>query len=330
MEVEKTRMIKPVKKTVSRRKEDSKAMNKVTMRDIAEKLGLSINTVSHALNDREDIAEATKAKVRQAAKEMGYKLNLSAKSLRQGLTRMVGVVASDALDPYEGAVINRLKKLFAKREYTLMVFTADVFNKRTLDTITMRGVNGIISFLPPVNIDETNVDIPVLLLGGESAVSNIDCVRVDFKGAAATAAKDMNGKGFKKALVVLNENDAGFDAKKEGFESAFGGFVTVFVADGEITLDLYKDALKQCDCVFCGSDKLALQTLSVIKSENIGNIYTVGCGAAAAEIPLPVELKSVGWDKDKLAGDAADRLCAFMETGAIVSEAVPTLETQLR
>jgi LacI family transcriptional regulator len=57
---------------------------KTTLKDIAQKTGLSVNTISRALKDKEDIAEATRKMIQSIAKEMGYVGNSLAGSLRSG------------------------------------------------------------------------------------------------------------------------------------------------------------------------------------------------------------------------------------------------------
>jgi len=67
----------------------------VTMRDIAERLGISSVTVSKALGDKEGVSEELKEKIKQVASEMGYRLNMAAKSMRVGLTYNIGVIVSE-------------------------------------------------------------------------------------------------------------------------------------------------------------------------------------------------------------------------------------------
>ncbi|MDO7906810.1 substrate-binding domain-containing protein [Paenibacillus sp. JX-17] len=68
-------------------------MNKnITMRDIAEKMGVSSVTVSKALNDKEGVSEELKERIKLLAGEMGYRINTVAKSMKEGLTYNIGVV----------------------------------------------------------------------------------------------------------------------------------------------------------------------------------------------------------------------------------------------
>ena len=70
------------------------AVKNVTLADIARETGFSVNTVSHALNNKSDISEKTKSYIVDVAKRMNYITNLSAKSLRY---RAESVVQSSAV-----------------------------------------------------------------------------------------------------------------------------------------------------------------------------------------------------------------------------------------
>lgn len=71
-----------------------------TLKDIAEKTGFSINTVSRALRDMDDISEATKKKIRKASKELGHVENSIAQSLRLGYTNTIAVIIGDVSNPF--------------------------------------------------------------------------------------------------------------------------------------------------------------------------------------------------------------------------------------
>lgn len=67
----------------------------VTMADIAEKLNVSVVTVSKALADKEGVSDELRQKIKQAANELGYRYNVAAKSLKQGLTYNVGIIIAE-------------------------------------------------------------------------------------------------------------------------------------------------------------------------------------------------------------------------------------------
>lgn len=65
---------------------------KVTMKDIANKLGVSSVTISKALNDKEGVSEEMRCKIKAVAEEMGYRIHTAAKSMKDGLSYNVGVM----------------------------------------------------------------------------------------------------------------------------------------------------------------------------------------------------------------------------------------------
>ena len=67
----------------------------VTMRDIADRYGVSVATVSKALNDQKDIGRKTKEEIQKIAKEMGYAPNAAAKELKTNRTHNIGVLFVD-------------------------------------------------------------------------------------------------------------------------------------------------------------------------------------------------------------------------------------------
>ncbi|MBW8349477.1 substrate-binding domain-containing protein [Bacillus sp. IITD106] len=66
--------------------------NNVTMKDIAEKIGVTSVTVSKALNDKEGVSDELKEKIKRLAEEMGYRFNTAARSMKDGLSFNIGVI----------------------------------------------------------------------------------------------------------------------------------------------------------------------------------------------------------------------------------------------
>ncbi len=74
-------------------------MKKVTLKDIAKELNVSVGTVSHALNGLPDISDETKIRVLRTAREMGYVINGAAASLCSGKTNRIAVIVPDISNP---------------------------------------------------------------------------------------------------------------------------------------------------------------------------------------------------------------------------------------
>ena len=82
--------------------------NPPTLKSIAQRVGMTANTVSLALRDSPLVAENTKARIQKAAEEMGYVQNAIAGSLRSGRTNTVAVVMGDIANPLFAAKIKAL------------------------------------------------------------------------------------------------------------------------------------------------------------------------------------------------------------------------------
>ena len=65
---------------------------RVTLVDISKKTGYSVNCVSRALMDASDISASTKAKIKEVANELGYVQNLAAASLKNGNSKIIGIL----------------------------------------------------------------------------------------------------------------------------------------------------------------------------------------------------------------------------------------------
>jgi len=100
----------------------------VTLKDIAEKSGVSITTASRILNKRESgipIREETRQRVLSAAAELGYRPNLLARGLRGSHSSLIGVIARDISDPFHIKVLRGVNEATAQRGYRLFLGHVD-------------------------------------------------------------------------------------------------------------------------------------------------------------------------------------------------------------
>ena len=102
-------------------------MGSVTLKDLAAKLGLSITTVSRALAGYSDVAEATRQRVQEAAEELGYVPDVTARRLRKGCTDTIGFIMPTSgprfSDPYFSELLAGIGNEAARHNYDLLVST---------------------------------------------------------------------------------------------------------------------------------------------------------------------------------------------------------------
>lgn len=181
----------------------------VTIKDIAIKAGVSINTVSRALNNKPDISPQTKQKVLQAAKELGYIKDLNALSLKNGTTKTIGVVFEDSSNPFYAEVFKGIEHSAKKYDYQIILMNTerDYINEiQAVKTLIEKRVDGII--ISPTQFDDEDIDhlttlnYPFVILGVHFEDSQIDEVYSDdFKGGYL-ATKHLLEKGKRKILMI--------------------------------------------------------------------------------------------------------------------------------
>ena len=93
----------------------------VTLKDIASKLGLSIMTVSRALNDHPDINDKTKQLVLKAAKELHYTPNIIARNLVRKRSNTLGILIYDLMDTFYIELLNGAEEVLRKNNYNILL-----------------------------------------------------------------------------------------------------------------------------------------------------------------------------------------------------------------
>ena len=96
-------------------------MTTVTMKDIAQALGVSVMTVSKVMRDRQDVGAETRKRVLSKAKELNYRPNLTARSLVTGESRQVGVIVPTLLHPFFAEVLQALSSTMKQDGYAVMI-----------------------------------------------------------------------------------------------------------------------------------------------------------------------------------------------------------------
>ncbi len=122
-------------------------MKRVTIKDIAEHLQLSVSTVSRALTNDKNIRRETKDAVLEAAKQLGYKPNPVATNLKFGRTNTVGVIVPEMITPYAAQVIDGIQRvLYAEGIKVIIAESSESWEQERDNIATMERfmVDGII------------------------------------------------------------------------------------------------------------------------------------------------------------------------------------------
>jgi DNA-binding LacI/PurR family transcriptional regulator len=93
----------------------------VTVKDVAKQAGVSISTVSHVVNSTRFVSDDLKKRVQSAMKELDYKPNHIARSLRRKKTKSLGLLISDITNPFFSEIAWSIEELSFFNEYSLFL-----------------------------------------------------------------------------------------------------------------------------------------------------------------------------------------------------------------
>lgn len=122
-------------------------MKRVTIKDIAEFLTISVSTVSRALTGDKNIRQETKERVEAAARELGYKPNPVATNLKYGRTNTVGVIVPEMITPFASQVISGVQEVLYQHGIKVVIADSNESWEQERENLTMMErfmVDGII------------------------------------------------------------------------------------------------------------------------------------------------------------------------------------------
>lgn len=117
------------------------------IREVARQAGVSIATVSAALNGKGPVSEETKRRVWEAAAAVGYSPNAIARSLRLGKSRLIGIVVGDITNPFWASMVRVVENVAIAANYSIIVCNSDDREERELailDQLRAQHVAGIL------------------------------------------------------------------------------------------------------------------------------------------------------------------------------------------
>lgn len=180
----------------------------VTMNDVARAAGVSLKTVSNVLNDYEFIRPATKQKVLDAIATLGYEANLTARSLRSGKTRTLGLVLSDLSAPYYAELASKLMMVASKRGYRVLIEQSGASKENELNALQgqFRQLTDGLLFTPLAldsdTIAERRGSKPIVMLGEHIADPRFDLVTMKNIDAAEAVTSHLLQSGRRRIAVL--------------------------------------------------------------------------------------------------------------------------------
>ena len=302
-------------------------MKKITLKEIAQYFGVSISTVSKAINDSHEISDGLKAKIQQFAKDNKYRPNKVALSLLQRKTKTIGVVVPNILNYFFTQVFSGIEKVANERGYILLSCISDESYEKEVATLEFLGggtVDGLIvsmaeetQFKNKLDHFQNILDEQIPLVMFDRVSDEILCDKVvvdDFEAGYKTTKYFINLGCRTVALVTAIDHSSVGKLRVEGYRKALEEANIPF--DDKLILRVGKEDdmevlvtfllnYKSIDGIMALDEITAVEILKLIKSRG----YRV-----------PEDISVIGFTNGKLSRYVSPALTAVSQHGTYIGE----------
>src|SRR6202789_4035594 len=188
-------------------KSEPNATRRASLKTLAEHLHLSPPAISYVLNDSPGraIPDATRERIRAAAKEFKYQPSMIARTLQGKRMQTIGVLLPELGEGYHSQVLSGVGDLLIREGY--FYFTVHHRHKEDLisaypDLLRSRGVDGILSI--DTHLDKP-LPLPTVLVAGHTEVPGVTNVVLDHELGAKLALEHLYGFGHRKIVYMKGQ-----------------------------------------------------------------------------------------------------------------------------
>ncbi|MET0813459.1 MAG: LacI family DNA-binding transcriptional regulator [Microbacterium sp.] len=285
----------------------------VSIRDVAERAGVSVGTVSNVLNHRERVTPESVVRVNSAIAELGYVRNDAARQLRAGRSATVGLVVLDVRNPFFTELARGAENEADRRGLSILLANSDENvgrEARYLDLFEQQRVRGIL-ISPYQQVGERlrqmrERGIPAVLVDRRSEDDLFSSVSVDDELGGYLAVRHLLESGRRRILftggpIDMRQLDDRRRGARRAVDEVAGASLEVLPAQASQVEDgstagaeiASRPPEHRPDAVFCANDLVALGVLQSLSAHRIDvprDIALIGFDdidfAAAAVVPL--------------------------------------------
>lgn len=272
---------------------------KPTIRNVAERAGVSKSLVSLVMRGSPHVSERRRQAVLQAARELGYRPNAVARSLVEGRTRLIGAIVADLHNPFFAEFLDGLQESLHGAGLRMLVGSGrwdPLFEAEAVEAFLEMRVDGLVLLsVVPDSLKEAAASVPVVVVG-ERDVVGVDIVVDDDELGASLAVDHLVELGHRRIAHIEGARSTTARYRRAGYERAMrrhGLAAETVVEPGDFTEDggyRAARALLRRDprptAVFAPNDLVATGALSA--ADELG-------------MRVPEELSIVGYDNTHLA-----------------------------
>ncbi len=302
----------------------------ITIYDIANKLNLSSATISRALNDSPVINVKTKKRIKDVAKELGYRQNNFASNLRKQKSNTIGVIIHDLKSNFTTSVLTGIEKITTESGYDLIIAHSSESKEKEIANATNlfhKRVDGLIASL---SFETENLDhfqpfyekgIPIIFFDRVEEGLETTKVIIDNYRAGYQATKHLIDQGCKRIVIVTG------NLKRNVYNNRFKGYKEALAEAG---LEVPKDFFLIKDLSEQSGYEVAQQILKMKPLPDgafITNDFTAAiCMKELKQhgIRIPEDIALVGFNNDSISKIVEPSLSTINYPGMLMGEVAAT------
>ncbi|TCS36306.1 LacI family transcriptional regulator [Paucimonas lemoignei] len=255
----------------------------VTAHEVARLAGVSQSAVSRTFTEGASVSPDTREKVMQAARQLGYRPNLVARSLITGRSHIIGVTIPSLSNPFYSELLEALAASFAEIGYRVMLFTTDPDRNSdpVLEEVLRYRVDALVlvaSNLSSRFADECRqIGLPVVLLNRKTTSRTASSVTGENQSGAAQIAAFLAAGGHQRfAYIAGLESSSTNHDREKAFTDYLKehDYAAPLRAVGNYTVEGAMAATRELlnqknrpDAIFCANDLMALAAVNVARTE---------------------------------------------------------------
>ena len=313
-------------------------MGRPTMRDVAQRAGVSPKTVSNVVRGWPPVSQPTEARVQAALEELGYRMNQSPKMMRTGRSGIIALAVPWLDNPYFAEITSAIVRRAATLELTVLVEQTDGLperERRVVQGLPGQPVDGLI--FSPYALGEDDFAVqpmlaPTVLLGERMGPRYGDHVAIDNVAAAGEVVTHLLQLGRRRIAAIGHQSAAGAATARHrarGYELALHAagqpvdpalqlsVDSFHRADGAAAMRRLLTSGHPFDAVFCFSDLLALGAIHELREVGLrvpDDVAVAGFDDIEEGRYTDPGLTTIRPDKEQIARVALDLLTSRLAT----------------
>ena len=281
--------------------------SEVTIYDIADKLGISIATVSRALNDDPAVIPKTKKKVLEMAEALNYRANNFARSLRVKQTNTIGVIIPKITSNFMSSVISGIESIATKEGYGLLISQSDEHAENEIKNVKTMFSNRVDGLLVSLAYDTENIkhfepfskkNIPVIFFDRAFENSNHLNIQIDNRKAAYKLTEHLIQQNCKRiAHITASIKRDVYYERLMGYKQALKDYKLKFYEEYLFTTNL---SMEEGASAARKMLQLKLKPDAIFAANDVS---AVGCilELKKAGMKIPEEIAVAGFNNDPIA-----------------------------